>query len=132
MGSFFTNVQVYVGDRPAHDLRSAIIGAMQRLVRDDGFVEVDPDDATAERMLLIGPADATRWIAVYDSATEGQDQTQLDALAAALSTVSEGAAVGVLIHDSDVLELRLWHSGARLDSYSSSPDYYGLVSRKQR
>src|SRR5262245_32698361 len=89
MGSFFTNVQVYAGDHSAHDLRSAIIAAIRQQVLDDGLVEVAPDDAAAERVLAIGPADTTRWIAVYDSATEGQDETRLDTLAAALSTASE-------------------------------------------
>jgi len=132
MGAFFTNVQVSIGDRLPEDLRSTIVTALRRFVPSDTFIEVSPDDPTAERMLVVGPAGPEPWIVVYDSATEGQDEAQLDALAAALSTPAEGTAVSVLIHDSDVLELRLWRWGDLLDAYSSCPNYFGPVSRERQ
>jgi len=132
MGAFFTNVQVYTHSRLPEDLRSTIVTALRRFVPSDTFMEVSPDDPTAERMLVVGPAGPEPWIVVYDSATEGQDEAQLDALAGALSTAAEGTAVSVLIHDSDVLEMRLWRSGDLLDAYSSCPDYFGPVSRERQ
>jgi hypothetical protein len=56
--------------------------------------------------VLIGPP-AGRFLPVYDEATEDQDLARLEALAARLSGVLDTVAVGVLVHDSDALEIRL-------------------------
>jgi hypothetical protein len=129
VGSFFTNVQVHTGDRAPADVREAVIMTLRASAVADGFVE----DATlsaedADRVIYIGPVTAGPWISVYDEATEDQDDVSRRSLAARLSQVV-GAAVSVLVHDSDVLELRLWQRGTEVDVYNSAPDYFELADQ---
>src|SRR5690348_10112384 len=103
MGSFFTNVQVFAGDRPVEDVREAVIAALRQRAAEAGLEEDETieDDEDAERVVMIGPAGPERWIAVYDQLTEDQDPDSLRELGEALSQVG-AAAVTVLVHDSDI------------------------------
>src|SRR3954471_16260707 len=103
MGSFLTNVQVFAGERPVEDVRTAIIAALRSRAAEAGLVEdATLADDDAERIVMIGPAGSEPWIAVYDKLTEDQDPESLSELGSALSRVG-AAAVTVLVHDSDIL-----------------------------
>jgi hypothetical protein len=135
MGSFFTNVQLLRAGRLASAPRPAQVAAIADAIKQAalaaGFVEADPA-GKADRTILVGGGDGDgRWLTIYDSATEDQDDKALDALASALSARLETSAVTVLVHDSDVLELRLFEAGKRADRYNNDPGYFsGRVSKK--
>jgi hypothetical protein len=120
MGAFFTNIQVRAGERDG-DIQQEIAIALRQLASEYAFEEVDPVDISADRYMMIGPANTGGWIAIYDSVAEFQDEAVLGPLAHLLSITVEGSAVSVSVYDSDVLRLELWRSGQHLDSYSSSP-----------
>jgi hypothetical protein len=125
MGSFFTNVQVFAGQRPVADVRAAIIAAIRQQAIAAGLEEDETivDDEDAERVVTIGPAGSGSWIAVYDERTEDQDAESLRELGEALSQVG-AAAVTVLVHDSDILQMQLYQQGAQVDAYHSYPNDY--------
>ncbi|HEY3357474.1 MAG TPA: hypothetical protein VGQ83_29760 [Polyangia bacterium] len=127
MGSFFTNVQVFRGD---HVTTDALVAALQEVAAAEGLVPAAAVEA-ADRALVVAPA-GPRWLAIYDERTESQDVTALEALAAQSSRALETVAVAVLVHDSDVLELRLYERGALVDRYCNRPDYFGKVSKKEK
>ncbi len=106
MGSFFTNVQVRTRDA------ARAIEALRAIAKKDGLVATDDASGADRTMLVLAEGD---WISVYDEGCEGQNQDALDALAAALSKKTRGPAVTILVHDSDVLELRLFRDGKRID-----------------
>ena len=128
VGSFFTNVQIHTGQADAAAARARLIEALRQSAATEGFVEAGSGEP--DRTILVGPPG--RWIAVYDEATEGQDPKLLDALATTLSRALESDAVSILVHDSDVLELRLFERGKLIDSFNSNPSYFGRVSAKLR
>ena len=137
MGSFFTNVQLLRGGRLAGQSRAAVIAvvtdAIKEVALEDGFVLADKA-GKADRTVLIGGGHGDsdgRWLTIYDEGTEGQDDKRLDALAGALSAELETSAVTVLVHDSDVLEMRLFEDGKRADRYNNAPGYFDeRVSKK--
>lgn len=132
MGSFFTSVQVHTGGVPTQEARASVIELVRRWVVQSGYQEIAEADADeADRLVLVAPVDDTPWIAVYDEATEDQDARQLDGLAQALAAGGR-AAVGVLVHDSDILQLRLCQDGQLADVFNSRPDYFDELSDQER
>lgn len=132
MGAFFTNVQVHVGGATPAEVRGKTEAAIRQCVLAGPFVEVTSGDEPPDRTVILGPQDPGAWAAVYDELTETQDLETLTELAKVLSKTTGGAAVGVLVHDSDVLELRLCRAGMTTDAFSSDPDYFEKVGRKRR
>jgi hypothetical protein len=132
MGAFFTNVQVQVVGTAATAL-AQVVAAIRAAAKARGLVEVKGRAAAgaARRVAVVG---GRRWIAVYDESTETQDLDTLAELAGALSRAGKGAgaAVSVLVHDSDIVELGLWRGGTLADRWNSRPDYFGKQTRKQR
>jgi hypothetical protein len=132
MGAFFTNVQVHTGGRPAERVRASVIEAVRRWTLAGPFVEIAGDDPVAGRTALVGPADSQPWIAVYDSLAENQDIDLLVDLTQALSAADGAlASLAILVHDSDLLELRLCCEGTLVDAYSSWPGYFDEISPEQ-
>lgn len=70
-------------------------------------------------------------IVVYPASTESQDVGLLNALAARLSTEASCPALAVLNHDDDVLAYWLFVRGRLLDSYDSSPGYFGDLDEEE-
>jgi hypothetical protein len=132
MGRFFTNVHVRPS-APSRDTRAAVIAALEARATADGFKPVSADE-DSDRLIAIGTAAPSGWTAVVDEETESQDTAALEQLAKTLSKAADGYAVSVLIHDSDVLDLRLFRNGRRLDHFVNQPDYFskGALSAKAR
>jgi hypothetical protein len=123
MGAFLTNVQVKVVGSAAKT-RENVIAAIREQAWQDGLTLLDGDDAVdADRTVVIGGDD--RWIAVYDEATEDQDSTKLTRLATAITRATGGAAVTVLVHDSDATYLGLFANGEERDRWCNRPDWFG-------
>jgi hypothetical protein len=127
MGSYFTNVQVHARRLDAM-ARDGVSGVLRSLLSDEGFVPAG--GGTADRTILVDAGND--WISVYDEATEEQDQKVLDRLALGLSKLLDTETVAVLVHDSDVLELRLFRSGEAVDRFNSNPSYLGKASAAER
>lgn len=125
MGAFFTSVQVRGGER------GPLVEALTADAREAGM---DPHEGDgADRTVLILPPDEGGWIAIYDEATDSQDLDRLEALGALASRALGRPAFSVLVHDSDVLDLRLFRDGARVDRFDSFPGYFeGKASKKQK
>lgn len=114
MGSFYTNVQVA-------GARTRVIDALRAIAAAAGL-DAAAAGEPADRSFLVGPDGP--WIAVYDQATEAQDERLLDALAEALSRAADARALTILVHDSDVLRLALFDHGARVARFDSDPSYF--------
>jgi hypothetical protein len=123
MGKFFTNVQLHANTRSPEQMRTLIIQAIRERMNSFSLIETD-DEENCDRTILIGPVTSYPWIAIYDQVIEGQDISQLEALTSALSSQVKCTAVGILIHDSDVLELRLFRDGTKVDEFCSWPGYF--------
>jgi len=124
VGAFFTNVQVHVGQRSPTEARERILTSLRSWIVDQDFSEILGDEAQeADRSILVGPLGDRPWISVYDEACEDQDPSILVGLTERLSHVA-GAAVGVLDHDSDILQLWLYRDGAQVDEFNSHPNYF--------
>jgi hypothetical protein len=123
MGQFFTNVQVWreksdqALDR--NELASRIVSALAA----EGFREVFAP-GEGNRRIHVGGASEGGWLTVLDSATEGQDPARLDQTAAMVSTVAESAAISILVHDGDRLQLALFREGHKRASFDSWPGYF--------
>jgi hypothetical protein len=104
-----------------------VIDAIKQWLSEQGMTESRQGE-TPDRTVLIGPED--RWISVYDEATEGQDEEKLHAVAKHLSSVTGGAAITVLVHDSDVLRMGLFENGHPIEEFDSNPTYFGGKKRK--
>jgi len=117
VGAFFTNVQVRLGDGPVEPLLEAVRAAA-------GDVDEVAADAEADRVVLVLPPDDGGWVTIYDQRTESQDTGGLEALGRLASEVCGAPAFSVLVHDSDVLDLRLYRGGERVDRYDSFPGYF--------
>jgi hypothetical protein len=122
MGSFLTNVQVHTGGAELEGVREAIVRALEELVPKEGY-RVCSAGETADREITIASASKAPWIAVYDQASEDQGGSH-EELARALSKVLTTSAVSVLVHDSDVLDMKLFRNGRALDDYCNWPGYF--------
>jgi hypothetical protein len=101
-----------------------VIAAIREQAWQDGLTLLEGDDALgADRTVVVGGDD--RWIAVYDEATEDQDGKKLARLAASITRATGGAAVSVLVHDSDATYLGLYANGEQRDQWCNRPDWFG-------
>jgi hypothetical protein len=132
VGAFFTNVQVHAANRDPTEVRSVVVEALRQWMAENSYETLEDDDGEPDRTIFVAPAGQEPWISVYDEFTESQDNRDLQDLARMLSTVTDGAAIAILDHDSDVLLLWLYRSGRLTDRYNSSPDYWEKVSPEER
>ncbi len=126
MGTFFTNVQVHRDGLSAEAARLRILEHLHEGMTVQEKV-VKRRDASAEdvRNVLVGPASQGPWYAIYDSATESQDDRDIVRLTKLLSTANpECFAVGVRVHDGDRLDLWLFQNGAERDHVCNWSGYF--------
>lgn len=123
MGAFFTNVQIYTGNGHQDEVRIRVIETIRQRVLAGPYIEAGIGE-TVDRTILIGPVGSEPWITVLDEAIEEQDLNKLDALAATLSLANLSSTVGVLVHDSEILNLRLFRNGLIADNFCNDPNYF--------
>ena len=102
MGAFFTNVQVRAGTAALDPLLEALRAGADA----DGIDEFEAGNEP-DRTILVLPPDEGGWVAIYDQRTESQEMEPLEALGKLASKALGVPAFSVLVHDSDVLDLRL-------------------------
>jgi len=123
MGSFFTSVQVQRGELPHDEARLRLAEVITTWLTTQGYRSALEEEPPDREVIIPSGGD---WLSIYDSATESQDDRLLAALARSASSAL-GDAVGVLVHDSDVLTLSLARGGETVDTYNSAPDYFDPV-----
>ncbi len=121
MGASFTNLQVRVGLGDADAEVAAVREAIRAALSVD-FVEAGLDE-DAERTAVIAPP-LRGWISVYDEELDRQAEEPMVGLARALS--ARHRVVSVLVHDSDVVDARLFEAGEVVDHYVSDPDFFEM------
>jgi hypothetical protein len=122
MGAFFTNLLVRCADAPSERAQHAVEQAIRAYMGSQGLTEAAAGEV-ATRVVLVA-AQPGPWISIYDSATESQDVSLLDELGKALSARAAEVVLTVLVHDSDVLDLRLFRAEKRIDAFSNWPGYF--------
>lgn len=123
MGQFFTNIQVLrVGSGRKFD-REELARYIMTALGAQGLHEVSTP-AENDRRVQVGGVSEGRWLAVLDTATEGQDTARLDHMAEIISTVAGTTAISILVHDGDRLQMSLFRGGTKRDSIDSWPGYF--------
>ncbi|HVH45637.1 MAG TPA: hypothetical protein VM925_24955 [Labilithrix sp.] len=125
MGSFFTNVQICLNEADSARARVRVLDALRVFADRAGLVPATKNDESDRTMLVRigGP-----WVSIYDSLSEGQNLEVSDALGKSLSRELSAPVATVLVHDSDVLELRLFQDGKLLDRFNNAPSYFGQAT----
>lgn len=119
MGAFYTSIQIRTANL------DEVIAALRQDAERIGMEEVRAGEPLPDRSVVVLPPDDGGWIAIYDQSTDAQNTQTLERIAELISRRLETYAMTVLVHDSDVLDLRLFRRGARVDHYSSDPGYFG-------
>jgi hypothetical protein len=84
VGAFFTNVQVRFNQANSNKIRTTISAAIRQGILQQGFIEMATTEQDPDRLVFLGPAGPEPWVAVYDEATEDQDERGLRRLTAML------------------------------------------------
>lgn len=125
MGAFLTNLTV------RHSELQKVVTAIRADAHARGMDELDVESGADRGVVILPPENG--WITIYDEATEGQDAASLERLAQAVTSAIDSWAFTASVHDSDVLDLRLYHAGKSCDRLDTAPGYFGgRVSKKQR
>ncbi|MBS2021897.1 MAG: hypothetical protein JST92_05765 [Deltaproteobacteria bacterium] len=128
MGGFYTSLHLRLSEGTGSD---GLGRAVREVVTAGG--EWSPHEGGGEPdlvLLLSEPREGHPWVTLFDERLD-QDDASLDAFAAQLTRALGTWSVGVLIHDSDVIVLRLHHQGALVDVFNSRPDCFGRVTSKE-
>lgn len=126
MGSFFTNLQVLT---PPDSCSERFVGdvedALKAHLAANGY-DCVPSAKDADRSIIIAPSESEDcpWVSVYDEGSEGQDGKTITGLASGLSQRLSSEVVALLVHDSDVLVMCRYSSGAEAAWYNSAPAYF--------
>ncbi|MBM7568630.1 hypothetical protein [Paenibacillus sacheonensis] len=132
MGAFFANVQVFTGSMDNGEAVLHIQSAIRSWMKQTGYEEIPENDhSEADRTFLVGEVYNGRWLTVYDQELASQDGT-LEELAAFISRESSAPTVGVLVHDSDLMLLRLFEQGKRIDTVVNDLTMYNEMFGKSR
>jgi len=129
LGAFIANVQVWKG-KPDRASKEAVVEAFARAATGSGEYERAAEGEEGDRSILVAESDS--WIGIYDETLDTQDVGALDRTAAAISRDLQTWALGILVHDSDVLMFRLHENGELIDTYNSNPEYFGRAKAAER
>lgn len=123
MGTFLTNIQSISNTLAIDQVRQLVIETIRERMHSLWHVEVT-EEKNSDRTIFIGPSTSSDWISIYDQGTEQQEITELEAIASILSEAVNGMSVAILVHDSDLLELRLFRHGNPMKMFCNWPDYF--------
>src|SRR4051794_14189887 len=123
MGGFYTSLHVLVGE--GADSRPIVRAVTSAVVAPGILAPVAIDDPEPDQVVLVSPVrEDSPWVTVFDESLD-QDEASVDALAAHVTSELKTWAVGMIVHDSDVVMLRLHKDGGLVDLYNSRPEYFG-------
>ncbi|MNB92974.1 hypothetical protein D3C75_400880 [compost metagenome] len=130
LGTFLSNIQVFIGAKNSVELLEEVMLAIKGRLIGTEYVEASDADS-ADRSLIINVS-SDRWISVYDQKLDEQDIDDLDALGIAISDRAEVPAVGSIVHDSDLLIMRLYKNGRTADTMINNLELFNGMSAGKR
>ncbi|MBY9080672.1 hypothetical protein KIH86_14220 [Paenibacillus sp. HN-1] len=130
MSAFISNIQVFIGAKNSTELLEEVVLAISDRIIGAEYEETDDADS-ANRSLIINVS-SDRWISVYDQKLDEQDINDLDELSLAISARAGVPAVGSIIHDSDLLIMRLYKSGKTADTMINNLELFNAMSAGNR
>ncbi|RAP75701.1 hypothetical protein [Paenibacillus montanisoli] len=129
MGTFLSNIQVFSGALNSSKLMNELVLAIRDSL-DGGLYEETDDAESADRSLILHVS-SDRWISLYDQKLDEQHLDEMDALGKAISRVGV-SAVGSVLHDSDLLVMRLYQNGRMADTIINDLDLFNEMSEGSR
>ncbi|WP_379129719.1 hypothetical protein [Paenibacillus sp. sgz500958] len=130
MGSFLSNIQVFTGLKDSAMLLEELVLAVRDSISGIEYEETE-DAELADRSLIL-QVSSERWISIYDQRLDVQDIDEMDALGAFISARVGVPAVGSVVHDSDLLLMRLYRNGRNADTMISNLDIFNELSEGRR
>ncbi|MDI4649189.1 hypothetical protein [Cohnella hashimotonis] len=122
MGTFLASIQVLAGAGGVDRLLEGLAGVVREKILEADYEETD-DPASADRSVLL-QVSSDSWISIYDQRLDEQDIGELDALGKAISARLGVPAVGAVLHDSDLLVMRLYLNGKLADTIVNDLDLF--------
>lgn len=130
MGTFLSNIQVFTSVQDsARLLEELVLAVRNRLV---GAEYEETDDAELADRSVILQLSSDRWISVYDQRLDEQDMDAMDVLGTTISDHTGVPAVGFVVHDSDLLLMRLYRNGRTADTIINDLDLFNEMSDESR
>jgi hypothetical protein len=129
MGAFISNIQVFSEGKDTSMLLDKLENAITyRLI--NGVYEIADDADSADRSLILQMS-SERWISVYDQKLDEQDINAMDAIGTTISRLGV-PAVGSIVHDSDLLMMRLYRNGGTADTIVNDLDIFNEMMEGSR
>ena len=129
MGAFISNIQVFSEGKDTSMLLDKLENAItDRLI--NGVYEIADDADSADRSLILQMS-SDRWISVYDQKLDEQDINAMDAIGTTISRLGV-PAVGSIVHDSDLLMMRLYRNGGTADTIVNDLDIFNEMMEGSR
>lgn len=129
MGTFLANIQVYGEGKETSKLLDQLENAIvHKLI--NGVYEFTEDAASADRSIIL-QASSDRWISVYDQKLDEQDLNAMDAIGTTIARLGV-PAVGTIVHDSDLLLMRLYRNGGTADTIVNDLDIFNEMMEGKR
>ncbi|WP_336789873.1 hypothetical protein [Paenibacillus sp. MMO-177] len=126
MGSSFANIQLKAAEAlSVEQMRQAITELMENNL----FEKVEEP---GDRSIVISWDGTSPWVTIYDEFSDEGDLDLLDALAQSLSWKLGTLAVSNLVHDSDLLYMKLFSQGKSLDIFVNDVDRYNELTESKR
>ncbi|MFC5530416.1 hypothetical protein [Cohnella yongneupensis] len=122
MGTFLSNIQVFAAEHDRIKLLEELALTLRDSLVESEYEETD-DPASADRSILV-QLSSDRWISVYDQKLDEQDIDAMDRLGAVISARAGVPTVGSVVHDSDLLLLRLYRNGRTADTIINDLDIF--------
>ncbi|MFC4101686.1 hypothetical protein [Paenibacillus xanthanilyticus] len=113
MGTFLANIQVFSEAMDTSELLNKLEHEItHKLI--NGMYETTEDSESADRSIIL-QVSSDRWISIYDQKLDEQDINAMDAIGTTITRLGV-PAVGSLVHDSDLLMMRLYRDGGTADT----------------
>jgi len=125
LGTFLSNIQVFSGTQDSTKLMDELVLVIRSMLDGDFYEETDGAEL-ADRSLTL-QISSDRWISVYDQKLDEQNIDEMDALGTAISRVGV-PTVGSIMHDSDLLVMRLYQNGRTADTIINDLDLFNEMS----
>lgn len=116
MGTSLRHLHVYVQNLPMQDVSMQIASAVEQSLQQRGY-ETTTEERAQKSVRIVSDASSS-WISIYIHKSLGD----LAELEWALSQIGQ-PTLKIEVHDSDVLDLRLWIKGQEVDRFSDWANY---------
>lgn len=130
MGTFLSNIQVFTGVQDSTKLLEELVLAVRNRLVGDEYEETDNAESVDRSLILQISSD--RWISVYDQRLDEQDMDAMDTLGTSISASAGVPAIGSLVHDSDLLFMRLYRNGRMADTIINDLDLFNEMFEGSR